>query len=559
MKTLASLYDEQSESRMSDAGITSNLGLRGFQQEARTCQKELLALLGSDEKGENESPDNAISPGERHSFLFGFYLHSGFEPEDVDHIFRAPRMDVDALPALSEVDMLALLPQKASFEAYAPQPPDISEGLGSVKKNIDLVALAKYAQSTLSLMFYRGSLYCYEPPCWQEMTEHAFEVKIRRVFEPLGLTDALTTSEYRRLYALLKTEPAIQWEHELPSHAHLLNLRDGTLDVMSMELRPHSARDAFLSYLDVAYHDMVEAEGPAFERFVSCASAGNPDVRVQLLELISIAIMGAEVKAFYVALGPSGTGKSQFGRFLAELLGHDQVTTIRSMSDFGDKFSLGDIEHKKMVMCLDLPDAPLPPAAIGMTLQLVGDDALRSERKYKDPSTIYRKPLFFCAGNHPLRLPHMEREDALLRRMVVIPLVGAVTEDDIIPQFYKVLLREAPYIVREAMRAYRDLLERGMQPTRTTVPEEYDVRDSRQAYNDVAQFIKTQCAEDADADASTQALYAAYQDFSEAMAPISLITFSRLFAEAIQTEIPSAKVAKRTSDGSRGYKGISLR
>lgn len=85
---------------------------------------------------------------------------------------------------------------------------------------------------------------------------------------------------------------------------------------------------------------------------------------------------------------------------------------------------------------MDLPDSPLPSVAVGVIKQVVGDDPIKIEAKYKDSRTIYRKPLLLFAGNHPIRISGITREDAFLNRMVVIPFLHPVPTEDMQPKLY---------------------------------------------------------------------------------------------------------------------------
>ena len=123
------------------------------------------------------------------------------------------------------------------------------------------------------------------------------------------------------------------------------------------------------------------SSGPYFEHFA--AQIGNNDlqVRQQLLELIALAITGYEAKVFYVLLGPSNTGKTQFGRFLEELLGRENVASLAGVHDFSNRFTTSSLEGKMLATCLDLPDSPLPSVAVGVIKQVGGDDPIKGGAK----------------------------------------------------------------------------------------------------------------------------------------------------------------------------------
>ena len=51
--------------------------------------------------------------------------------------------------------------------------------------------------------------------------------------------------------------------------------------------------------------------------------------------------LGKQVKYFYVLLGESNTGKTQFGRFLEELVGRENVESVRGVHDFANQWTVG--------------------------------------------------------------------------------------------------------------------------------------------------------------------------------------------------------------------------
>lgn len=444
------------------------------------------------------------------------------------------------------------------------QPPDISAGLGKRQDRRDVVELARFAAQQHKLSVYNGCIYRYESPCWKLLNERDAEILLRETFSKFELDDVLTHKEYRDIYLLLRDSPKLQRETEFCQPAHHLNLLDGTLDLETMKLYSHSSSDEFLTYLDLSYQEIQNAEyGSVFESFVDNAGGGDRKVRQQLLELLALAITGYEAKVFYVMLGPSNTGKTQFGRFLEELVGRNNVECIAGVHDFANRFTTSQLEGKRVAMCLDLPDAPLPNVAIGTIKQLVGDDPIKVEAKYKDGRTIYRKPLLLFAGNHPIRIPKAKNEEAFKNRMVVIPFKNPVPSRHQKQQLYKQLMDEAPYIVGQAIEAYSDLLRRNFNVTHTEIPAEYKLQDARPSFEAVERFIAERGVIGEDEGISTNDLYQAYIPYAADMdfPPISRPEFSRLFSRAIAacSDKEVKRVKRINGTEQRGYQGIGLR
>lgn len=459
----------------------------------------------------------------------------------------------------ADSDVLAVLPN-SSFK-YLP-PPDISGGLGRSREKRDIVDLEKYICMQLPLMAYKGELWLFDAPCWQRLDLLKATIRFRRLLDKDNLSDVLTTSEYRTIYQLLLSDPTIQHEADIDPPLHRLNLRDGTLDLQSMIFYPHDPEDGFFTFLNLSFREITAMDaGPTFEAFVSKVGNHNSEIRQQLLELIALAIARYEAKVFYVLLGESNTGKTQFGRFLEELLGRENVASFAGVHDFANRFATSALEDKLLATCLDLPDEPLPSVAIGTIKQVVGDDPIKIEAKYKNSRTIYHKPLLLFAGNHPVRIPGIERETALLNRMVVIPFSNPVSPQEMQPQLYKQLLDEAPYIVAQAIQAYQALIRRNFVVTRVPLPAQYAPQDSRDSYQAVIQFVAEYCQFSPNCEIDTQSLYLVYQDVAaeNSFPMISEIEFSRRLSEHLRAK-NDVKPIKRSKDtGRRGYQGIGLR
>ena len=439
--------------------------------------------------------------------------------------------------------------------------PDLSQGLGKKQDNLNLVSLENFAAANLRLMVYQGELCEFSPPCWKRLSSRECNVRLRSLFHAHNLDFCITGREYKEIYQLLLSNPSMQQETEFPPTLHKLNLVDGTLDLKDFSFYSHDPKDGFFSYLNISRDELLQANtGPVFEQFVQDISNRNPDIRQQLLELIALAIVGYEAKVFYALLEPSNSGKTQFSRFLVELLGHEQVVNISGIQELGSKFAMANIEDKRLCLCPDLPDAPLPAAAIGTMKQAVGNDSIKIEAKYKNPKTIYKKPLYIFVGNHPIRVPNMSNEEALLNRMVIIPFAAAVPKEQRTENLYKALLAEAPYIVSQAIKAYRNLVLNHFSVTRTQVPPEYQPEDSRKSATFVTDFIQGYCILDEAAEISTNQFFQAYQArcHTEGEDPLSKIEFSRLCSEILQ-RYPSVVPLKRLhGQDLRGYRGIRL-
>src|SRR5690606_34628935 len=102
------------------------------------------------------------------------------------------------------------------------------------------------------------------------------------------------------------TEPAA-----FDNQPDLLAFRNGTLDLRTGKLRPHSPDDLLTTCLDIEYDP--DATAPRWERFLEEIFPGEPDLPGYVQRLIGYGITGhASEQAFAVLWGKGANGKTVF-------------------------------------------------------------------------------------------------------------------------------------------------------------------------------------------------------------------------------------------------------
>ncbi|WP_409969245.1 DUF5906 domain-containing protein [Bengtsoniella intestinalis] len=552
-------FDEELKSILSNTGDTTitHDTFDSLPDLAGTCAiEELLYVLPAVDNQSFEDPI-CLQDGDMDPMLWLSYFPAG-DPITVED-FNEPLLLPDGQDGTELLQALGITTNRSPSK-YKPSPPVMQSKPGTKFTDADMVEFAKKCAIALQLMIYKEEAYQYTGTHWKQLSVHQLHVALRQYFSERGIDGTLVPQTYKSIDWLIRHAPEIQRDEPLPHHSHLLNFTDGTLNLYTGEFYPHMPEDYLLTCLDFAHADIPCASGETFEQFIACAGQGSELIRRQVLQMLIVALTGLQCKTFFAIIGPSGTGKTQLGRLIASLLGEDTVTSLCGMSSFKDKFALGNIRGKKVILCMDLDDTILPKAAVGMLKQLVGDDAIRIEPKYKDGITVYHKPIFICAGNHPIRLNNLAEEEALLKRMVIIPFMGTPVEEDRIPQLFEALTEERAYIVGQAILEYSRLMADGCQPIRAEVPDEYQAKDSRIGYDSVKSFLKACCLLKVDASITSEALYQHYCAYCEGEAiPLDKLEFARLFKSLILAEKLPVQHVKRVASGNRGYQGLTVR
>ena len=173
--------------------------------------------------------------------------------------------------------------------------------------------------------------------------------------------------------------------------------------------------------------------------------------------------------------GASNTGKSVLGEFIQSLVGADcSLNLEKGAKSLAGKYALGDFPGKILAFCFELPDVPLDAESVAQIKQLTGDrNLLSSERKFCQRTQFTNQAkLLFCT-NHPIRLSGEKDDTAFWNRLVLLPFENSVPVEKQDRDLLKKLQWERGWIIREALEAYRQLVQRNFQFTTVDIPAEY--------------------------------------------------------------------------------------
>lgn len=399
---------------------------------------------------------------------------------------------------------------------------------------------------------------------WERLTPKKAMIAIRRwMSQHLDKEILLSIRQLRELLDMLITDPGLIWDpKDFQNRKLLVNCNDGVYDVMTGEILPSSPAYGFFSFVNVSVHDIGMGSHRYFDLFTQSAFDDSPKQVYLALELLGILIANVNLKKFFVFYGPSHTGKSQFGVFLQKLIGEQFAVSLTSIDDLGGTWTTGSMMEKRLCTCLDIPDQFLSQRVVSIVKQLVGDDPIRGERKYKDAVTFFPDTVLVFATNHPLKVPNAVEQQAFLNRMVVLPFDNPIPEDKQIPQLFEHLLDEIPYIVGQAIHAVKNLADRNFVLTEV-VPATNAVYCLQEAARNedafaVARFIRECCTFSESDEEATNDLYLDFIGFchTQNLHACSKIDLPRKILELF----PALTSSKRVhGEDRRGIHGIALK
>ena len=443
-----------------------------------------------------------------------------------------------------------------------------AEGLQKSKKNIAgqklscaIGTLAKDIEQKVLLLVCGDTFYVYERPIWRIARDNEVLQVIRRDYEDgEDVITSLNSSGMAQLLKVLKTSTVLLVKPtEFNQHRELISLRDGVLDLLNDELLPPSPRYMFTTFLDVS---RAELESPcqrgAFEGVIASAFGNDPGKRQLLLEIIGTIISPELPKNFYVFAGASNTGKSVLGEFIQSLVGADcSLNLEKGAKSLAGKYALGDFPGKILAFCFELPDVPLDAESFAQIKQLTGDrNLLSSERKFCQRTQFTNQAkLLFCT-NHPIRLSGEKDDTAFWNRLVLLPFENSVPVEKQDRDLLKKLQWERGWIIREALEAYRQLVQRNFQFTTVDIPAEYAPQTQHPYLETIRNFVQCCCNLRADARTRVEELYNAFADYCT---DLNLELCGRSTFSAFLGQVAPIRHLKMNGGNKRGIEGLELK
>ena len=240
----------------------------------------------------------------------------------------------------------------------------------------------------------------------------------------------------------------------------LLNVRNGMLDLKTLELRSHDPSYLSAVQLPVPWEPLATA--PTYEGWVK-AQAG---LQVDDLEETASTMLDpsrAPTKAPFL-FGPTRSGKSTFLRLMVEVAGQHNSSSVTLQQLASNRFAAAGLYGKTLNCAADLSSRHVDDLA---TFKLLtGGDPVFAENKFAHPFTFTNQALIVFSANE---VPSVgETSNAYLERIKPFEFNASFAgrED---PAIEKAMLAELPGILVRWVQALRRLRQRGA--PRPTVPE----------------------------------------------------------------------------------------
>lgn len=329
---------------------------------------------------------------------------------------------------------------------------------------------------------------------------------------------------------------------------HLLNLRNGSLDLRELRLKDHVAEDMQLRMAPCSFE--ADSLAPVFSAALSRVLP-DPEIKDYLQRLLGQTLLGADKEQiFSVWYGRGANMKSALLKILQGVLGEYVYVTqddflIRKQSR-GHETALASIEGCRFLFTSEAGHGDTLDSAL--VKSLTGEATLNARKMYQDSRSFPNTwGGVFMLTNF---LPTVDAfDDGLFRRLQVLPFEVVVPkeEQDLhLPD--KVIATESAGVLQWLLEGLRSYRERGLDVPDKVVDYTKSFRANAEP---VAVFVTDMLVDQSQAWVSTAHVAKVYEEWAVAN------------AEAVEVRKLQTVLAQRYAtakrEGKRGYQGVAVR
>jgi putative DNA primase/helicase len=338
----------------------------------------------------------------------------------------------------------------------------------------------------------------------------------------------------------------------------LLNVRNGTIDLRTGDLRPHSRQDLITQLAPVEYDP--DATLPLWERFLDETTGGDRDLQGYLQRAVGYTLTGrTDLEHLFFIHGPTRTGKSTFLEALKSALGDycrtaDFGTFLKGHAVGRPRADIARLRGARMVVSIEVDEgSKLAEALLKM---LTGGDTITARALYHDSFEFRPAFKLWLAANAAPKVN--DREKAIWERIRRIPFTREVPREKRDP-LVKERLRDpaigGPAILAWAVRGCLAWQGEGLG---TCAAVERSTDDYRHEMDPLCDFIDACCVLAPAAWASSRALRVAYETWA-AESGADWLVRGKEWGERLRALGCSSKVRRVADQVTRGWQGIGLR
>lgn len=339
---------------------------------------------------------------------------------------------------------------------------------------------------------------------------------------------------------------------DFDARPELLSVANGTVNLRTGQLHPHTPADMITKRLDVAYRP--EAEATRWEAFLTEIFPNHPELPAFMRRIVGYGITGSTAEQCFVFMhGQGANGKSVFLDALLYVL--RGITKSTEFSTFEQRTAVGQASPE----LASLRGARLVTAsetekysrlAEALVKQLTGGDPVTCRFLNQNPFTYVPAFLLMVAGNYKPAI--LSQDLGVWRRVKLVPFEATFRGAKADKTLPAKLRDEAEGILAWAVQGAQEWYEHGLQEPASVQAATQDYRESEDR---LQEFLTARCIQEAGARVAPMAVRRAYAEWAE---DAGLSRKEVLSGWALGVELESRNFAKDKRGGRWGFNGLRL-
>lgn len=367
---------------------------------------------------------------------------------------------------------------------------------------------------------------------------------------------ALKALTNRTIDGILKELPSVPGvpasADEFDARPELLTVANGTVNLRTGQLHPHTPADMITKRLDVAYRP--EAGAIRWEAFLTEIFPNHPEMPAFMRRLVGYGITGSTAEQCFVFMhGQGANGKSVLLDALLYVL--RGITKSTEFSTFEQRTAVGQASPE----LASLRGARLVTAsetekysrlAEALVKQLTGGDPVTCRFLNQNPFTYVPSFLLMVAGNYKPAI--LSQDLGVWRRVKLVPFEATFRGAKADKTLPAKLRGEAEGILAWAVQGAQEWYEHGLQEPASVQAATQDYRESEDR---LQEFLTARCVQQDGARVAPMAVRRAYAEWAE---DAGLSRKEVLSGWALGVELESRNFPKDKRGGRWGFNRLRL-
>jgi len=344
-------------------------------------------------------------------------------------------------------------------------------------------------------------------------------------------------------------------KRDLFNNGHILNVKNGIIDLDTLELRPHSSDYLSTAQINVSYNG--DAKATRIQQFF--AEVARPK-DVPLIEEVIGWLLWPDynIHKSLMLLGQGRNGKGTLLRLITAFLDKANISNVSLQDLVADRFAKADLYGKLANIGGDLPSKDLSDTA--SFRMLTGEDDNRAQEKYKAAFAFRNKAKLLFSANVLPRSP--DDTYAFYSRWIILEFLNTfdVQKGTGDPNLLDKLTTEEELsgLLNIALAGLARLRSNAWRFSYDKTVEDVEIMYKRNA-NPVLAFLLDECEERPDSYIEKNVLLSRFKEYarSHGLRPLSATRFSELLKD--QTEIPVSTFRPWIEHGDRPMCWLGVR